>query len=118
MRILLSSLAVAALVVSSAGAFAANGMSATGAIKSINHKSVTLADGAKYELPKDFDISTFKKGEKVEIEYMKSGKMLEATSVKVAANTTDTMKPKAKKVKTTTVPAATTTQPATTNTMN
>lgn len=111
MRILASSLAVAALIVSSAGAFAADGMTATGTIKAISAKSVTLSGGAKYELPKNFDISTFKKGEKVEVEYMKSGKMLEATSIKVAA--ADTMKPKTMKPK-----ATDATKPATTGTMN
>jgi hypothetical protein len=111
MRILASSLAVAALIVSSAGAFAAGGMTATGAIKAITAKSVTLADGAKYELPKKFDISTLKKGEKVDIEYMKSGKMLEATSIKMSA--ADTMKPKTMKPK-----ATDATKPATTGTTN
>jgi Cu/Ag efflux protein CusF len=80
-------LVVAASLASFMGATAAfAGTDVTGAIKSIDTKAktITLADGTIYMLPKKFDASTLKVGEKVAVVYdKKNGKMM-ASSVKPA----------------------------------
>jgi hypothetical protein len=56
-------------------------MDATGMVKSITDKTLTLADGTKYVLPHGFDIKPFKKGTKVTVAYEKVGKKFDATKV-------------------------------------
>ncbi|MBI1171206.1 DUF1344 domain-containing protein [bacterium] len=70
-------------------AFAATSASisnATGAIKSMDTKAmtVTLADGTTYHLPAGFKLSTFKVGEKVSITWEAKGALHEATGMKAS----------------------------------
>lgn len=58
----------------------------SGTIKKINTKAgfVVLSNGVKYHLPKGFDLTGFKVGEKVSVSYEMKGKLHEATAMKAA----------------------------------
>lgn len=74
MRTLLMPAAAAAILATSAFAFAA-AQNATGMIKAYDGKSMTLtlADGSIYSLPKTFKNPGLKAGEKVSVNWQKSG---------------------------------------------
>ena len=73
MRTLLIPATAAAILATSAFAFAAQ--HATGTIKAYDGKSMTLtlADGSIYSLPKTFKNPSLKAGEKVSVNWQKSG---------------------------------------------
>ena len=83
MRVLLSNLAIVALLSVPAAALAAQ--TATGTVKSYSHKdmSLTLADGTTYILPKGFKDPGLKAGEKVSVSWDMVGKKHEAHAVKI-----------------------------------
>ncbi len=74
MRTLLIPAAAAAILATSAFAFAAV-QHATGTIKAYDSKAMTLtlADGSMYSLPKTFKNPGLKTGEKVSVNWQKSG---------------------------------------------
>ncbi len=75
--------AVALSMLAGTTAFAA-AQTATGAIKSIDAKqaTITLADGQIYQLPKNFDAKSLKKGEKVSVTFDKTDGKMVASQVK------------------------------------
>jgi Cu/Ag efflux protein CusF len=83
MRTLLVPAVAAALLATSAFAFAAQ--HATGTIKTYDAKAmtVTLADGSTYMLPKKFKDPGLRAGEKVAISWEKSGTGKLADQVKI-----------------------------------
>lgn len=84
MRTLLIPAAAAAILASSAVAFAA-AQHTTGTVKAFNPKAMTLslADGSQYTLPKNFKDPGIKAGEKVDISWEQSGTKKMADSVKI-----------------------------------
>jgi hypothetical protein len=76
----------AAMILSMSGASLALASPTTtdGVIKSMDAKThmITLADGTSYMLPKTFDASKIKVGEKVAVVWQLQGKINEASSVK------------------------------------
>lgn len=84
MRALLTSLTVAAALAASSVAFAA-GMMATGTIRAVDTKAMTLTlkNGSKYMLPAALKDQGLKVGEKVKIAYVLVGKKHQATSVSI-----------------------------------
>lgn len=85
MRVLLSNLAIVAVLAAPAAALAAAPQTATGTVKSYNHSAMTLtlADGTNFMLPKGFKDPGLKAGEKVSIAYDMVGKKHEAKTVKI-----------------------------------
>jgi diphthamide biosynthesis methyltransferase len=69
-----------------AGAAFAATSHATGAIKALDAKAltVTLADGTTYHLPAGFKLGAFKVGEKVSIAWEAKGALHEATGMKAS----------------------------------
>jgi Cu/Ag efflux protein CusF len=82
MRMFASALAIALLGAASV-AYAAD---ATGTIKSLDtaKDSVTLGNGSTYMASKSVKLSSFKVGEKVTVNYSKSGANMDITSIKPA----------------------------------
>lgn len=74
---------VALSMLAGTAAFAA-AQTATGEIKSIDAKqaTITLADGQVYQLPKNFDAKSLKKGEKVSVTFDKTNGKMVASAVK------------------------------------
>ncbi len=70
-----------------AAAFAATPIDATGSIKAIDAKAmtVTLNDGTIYVLPKGFKLAAFKVGEKVKVQYELKDTVRDLTTMKPAA---------------------------------
>lgn len=84
MRALLCSTITAATLFVFGTAMAANTpQSADGKIKHITAKSLTLADGSTYQLPKNFSIKGLKAGEKVHVAFTTMNKKNEASSIKI-----------------------------------
>jgi len=83
-RILLP-LAVAAMALGSAAAFAETATTST--IKTIDttKHELIMEGGEVYTLPAGFDVSALKVGEKVSVEYRNDGSNMEVVSVKPAA---------------------------------
>jgi Cu/Ag efflux protein CusF len=83
MRIFVPAIAVAGLLGFASAAFA---MDATGTIKALDagKDMVTLDNGMSYMAPKSVSLSAFKVGEKVTINYDKSGDKMDITSIKSA----------------------------------
>lgn len=79
---LLSAMTVLALGLGSA-AMAADAMTATGAIKTIDAKAhtVTLADGTSYTLPSNFKMKKLTVGEKVSISWQANGGVNEVQKI-------------------------------------
>ncbi|HVK91827.1 MAG TPA: DUF1344 domain-containing protein [Mycoplana sp.] len=84
MRVLLSKLAIVALLAAPAVALAA-AQTTTGTVKAFSpsHMSLTLDNGTVYMLPKGFKDPGLKAGEKVSITWNMAGKNHEATAVKI-----------------------------------
>ncbi len=82
-KFLITAVSLSGLLVSSA-AFAST--DASGVIKSIDAKqnTITLADGNVYWLPKGFDVTKIKAGEKVKLSYDMKGTEMVASSVTAA----------------------------------
>lgn len=76
--------AVVALSMLAGTAALAAAQTTTGAIKSIDAKqaTITLADGQVYQLPKNFDAKSLKKGEKVSVTFDKTDGKMVASQVK------------------------------------
>ncbi len=76
---------IASAIGLSGAAFAAD-TTATGKIKSIDQKamSITLDNGKSYQLPKGFKLEGFKIGEKVSVLWSEVGGKYEASQVKMA----------------------------------
>lgn len=76
--------AVVALSMLAGTAALAAAQTTTGAIKSIDAKqaTITLADGQVYQLPKNFDAKSLKKGEKVSVTFDKADGKMVASQVK------------------------------------
>ncbi len=86
MRVLTSSLAIVTLATAvSSSAFAAEDHTATGIVKAISHKTMTLTlkNGNTYILPPGFKDPGLKRGERVTIAYETMGKKHEAKSVTI-----------------------------------
>lgn len=83
MRVLLSNLAIVALLATPAAALAAQ--TATGTVKSFSahDMTLTLSDGTTYMLPKGFKDPGLKAGEKVSVTWDMVGKKHEAHAVKI-----------------------------------
>ena len=83
-KVLIPAVAVAFLA-TSIGAFAADA-SATGAIKSIDDKAmtITLDGGAVYKLPAGFKLADLKVGEKVVVTWVLKGAEHDAVTVAMA----------------------------------
>jgi Cu/Ag efflux protein CusF len=84
MRMLVGAVLATALLGAASVAFAAD---ATGKIKSLDMTKdmVTLDNGSSYMAPKSVSLSKFKVGEKVTVNYTKSGDRMDITSIKPAA---------------------------------
>ncbi|MCO6186752.1 DUF1344 domain-containing protein [Rhizobium sp. L1K21] len=83
MRALLFSTITAASVLAFGAAMAAAPQSIDGKIKHLTSKTLTLADGSSYMLPKNFSAKGLKAGEKVHVAFDVMNKKNEATSVTV-----------------------------------
>ncbi len=83
MRVLTPATLVVALLAGSSMALAAD---ATGTIKSLDMAKdmVTLDNDASYMAPKSVNLSAFKVGQKVTINYAKAGDKMDITSMKPA----------------------------------
>ena len=83
MKLLVPVVAAATLLGAVSGAYA---LEVTNTIKSIDMTKdmVTLADGTTYMAPKSVKLSDFKVGEKVTVDYTKSGATMEITAMKAA----------------------------------
>ena len=83
MRVLTPAILVFALLAGSSMALAAD---ATGTIKSLDmsRDMVTLDNGSSYMAPKSVNLSTFKVGEKVTINYAMAAGKMDITSMKPA----------------------------------
>ena len=84
MRTLFASVIVLSSIAVGSTAFAAS-LSMTGTVKSYSQaeKSLKLANGDTFVLPKGFKDPGIKTGEKVKIAYQKAGKKLEAEMVTI-----------------------------------
>jgi Cu/Ag efflux protein CusF len=84
MRMIAGAILATALVGAASAAYAAN---ATGKIKSLDMTKdmVTLDNGSTYLAPKSMKLSGFKVGEKVTVNYTKTGGKMDITSIKPAA---------------------------------
>lgn len=83
MRVLLSNLAIVALLSVPAAAVAAQTASGTVKSYSPSHMTLTLANGTTYILPKGFKDPGLKAGEKVSVSWDMVGKKHEAHAVKI-----------------------------------
>ena len=83
MRMLIGAVLATALLGAASVAYAAD---ATGKIKSLDMTKdmVTLDNGSSYMAPKSVKLSDFKVGEKVTVNYTKSGDKMDVTSIKPA----------------------------------
>lgn len=84
MRRLLVPAVTAAILATSAAAFAATMHNATGTVKSIDSKMLTLANGAEYMLPKGFKDPGLKAGRKVTVAWDMKGKNRMVEKVTIA----------------------------------
>jgi len=84
MRVIFAALVAASLIGVAGAAYAAD---ATGTIKTLNAAKnvVTLDNGATYDIAKGVSLSGFKVGEKVNVTYTQSGKMMNASAITPAA---------------------------------
>ena len=80
MRVVFGVLVAASLIGLAGSAYAA---AATGTIKSLNvaKDTVTLDNGASYDVAKNVSLSGFKVGDKVKVTYTQSGKMMDASAI-------------------------------------
>lgn len=69
----------------SSAAFAATSNVATGTIKSLDSKAMTLtlSNGQIYHLPRNFKLASLKAGEKVKVTWSMKGKDYDATAIAV-----------------------------------
>jgi Cu/Ag efflux protein CusF len=83
MRMMIGAVLATALLGAASVAYAAD---ATGKIKSLNTTTdmVTLDNGSSYTAPKSVKLSDFKVGQKVTVNYTKSGDKMDITSIKPA----------------------------------
>jgi hypothetical protein len=84
MRMIFGALVAASLIGVAGVAYAAD---AIGTIKSLDAAKnvVTLDNGATYDIAKGVSLSGFKVGEKVNVTYTQSGKMMNASAITPAA---------------------------------
>jgi len=84
MRMMFGALVAASLIGLAGAAYAAD---ASGAIKSLDvaKDTVTLDNGATYDVAKGVSLTGFKVGEKVKVTYTQSGKMMNASAITPAA---------------------------------
>ena len=88
MRVIAAALVAASLTgIAGAAYAAAASATATGTIRELNavKKTVTLDNGATYDLAKGVSLASLKVGEKVKVIYSQSGKMMDATAITPAA---------------------------------
>lgn len=84
MRKLLVPAVTAAILATSATAFAATTHNASGTVKSVDSKALTLANGAEYMLPRGFKDPGLKAGQKVTVAWDMKGKQRMVEKVTIA----------------------------------